>query len=115
MAISDFLLQNIEIIGRFTGYKEHEYEKVICHVQIDMLLTPCDYKTCEKVIYFVQTGMSLTYCNYKTKEHRILESDVWYSNRHLQTVITKQSMEYEEVMCHTHTGMSLTYCDYNGI
>jgi hypothetical protein len=61
-----------------TKQKSRKYEKVMCHVQRDMLLTRYNYKQksmgYEKVMCHdddVQIDMLLTCCNYKTKEHGI--------------------------------------------
>jgi hypothetical protein len=94
---------------------------------------------CQQLICHVQTDMSLTYCDYKTKEHgmskdyvpcsnRHVTYSLWLQNRrawnirnwcamskqtyHLPPLVTKQdSMECQKVICHIQTCMSLTTCD----
>ena len=58
----------------------------MCHFQMYMAFTYCDYKAREhrksESDTHVQTDMALTCYDYKAKEHGKSESDVPCSNRH---------------------------------
>jgi hypothetical protein len=65
---------------------------MMCHIQIEMSLTYCDYNTkehkmSESDVPHVETDMSLTPCDYKTEEHRMSESNVPCSNRHVTYIL----------------------------
>jgi hypothetical protein len=68
--------QTYPLLPVITKQKSMECQKVMCHVQTEMSLTRCDYKTksmeCQKVMCHIQTDMSLTACDSKTKEHGII-------------------------------------------
>jgi hypothetical protein len=112
--------------------------KQTCH--LPAVITKQKSIECQKVMCHVQKDMSLTDCDYKTKEHGMSESHVPCSNRHvtyplwlqnkiawnvrkscamfkqtchLPAVITKQKcMECQKVMCNVQADTPLTRCDY---
>jgi hypothetical protein len=57
------------------------------------VLTKQKSMECQKVMCHVQTDMSLTSCDYKTKEHGMSETDVPFWNRHMTYPLWLQNNE----------------------
>jgi hypothetical protein len=63
--------------------------KHTCHLHT--VITTQKGMECQKVMCHIQTDMSLTPCDYKTKEHGMSETDGWYSNRHVTYSLNKRA------------------------
>jgi hypothetical protein len=78
-----------------TKHKSIECQNVMCHVQTDMSLTSCDYKTKEHGMSASDVPCSNRHVPYplwlQSKEHGMSESDVPCSNRHVTCLLWFQN------------------------